>query len=388
MSIPLTGNWSYPTAVRFGAGRISELAEACTSLSMTRPLLVTDPGLRALPFIEAAVSDCQAAGLGMQVFSDLKPNPSEANVTAGVAAYCNGEHDGVVAIGGGSAMDCGKCVAFMQAQSRPLADFEDIGERWTRADARAIAPVIAVPTTAGTGSEVGRAAAVTLDGSGEKKIIFHPRMMPGIVISDPALTVGLPPVLTAGAGMDALAHCFEAYCAPTFHPMSEGIAVQGMRLVKQALPAVMKDGTDLDARGLMLVAASMGAVAFQKGLGAVHSLSHPVGAIYDTHHGMTNAVFLPYVLEYNRSALGEKIDPLCAALGLAPGYASLMAWILALREQVGVPHTLDALGVDDTRADRIAQLAVGDPSTATNPLTLDTDGARRIFDAAMRGTLE
>src|SRR5688500_9222776 len=309
-------NWNYPTSIRFGAGRIGELAEVCLANSIRKPLLVTDAGLANAPIITDALASLRAAGLDAELFADLKPNPVEANLNAGLLAYRDGGHDGVVAFGGGSGLDTGKLIAFMSGQSRPIWDFEDIGDWWTRADPDGIAPIIAVPTTAGTGSEVGRAGVLTDETTHTKKIIFHPRMMPRAVICDPQLTVGMPPRITAGTGMDALSHCLEAYCAPGYHPMADGIALEGMRLVKQALPRVYAQPDDIEARGDMMTAAAMGATAFQKGLGGMHALSHPVGALYDTHHGMTNAVFMPYVLAFNRSAIEERIERLAAYLRL------------------------------------------------------------------------
>ena len=386
-AIPTAANWSYPTAIRFGPGRIAELAEACTTAGVKRPLFVTDRGLASLKMTTAAIDACRQAGLPVELFSDVKPNPTASNVEAGVAAYRAGNHDGVIAFGGGSALDAGKCIAFMQGQTRPIWDFEDVADWWTRADAEAIAPVVAVPTTAGTGSEVGRAGVVTDEQRHVKKIIFHPKMLPVVVISDPELTVGLPPVLTAGAGMDALAHCLEAYSSPFFHPMSHGIALEGMRLVKEALPRAVADGGDLEARGLMLVAASMGAVAFQKGLGAIHALSHPVGALYDTHHGMTNAVFMPYVLAYNRPAIEERMGRMADYLGITGGFNGVLAWILALRTEIGVPHTLAGLGVDDERTEQICRMSLEDPSAGGNPVELTLGGAQSIFRAALDGSM-
>lgn len=307
-------NWNYPTAIRFGAGRIAELAEVCLANGIRKPLLVTDSGLASSPITIGALAGLRAAGLDAELFSDLKSNPVEANLNAGLLAYRDGGHDGVVAFGGGSALDTGKLIAFMSGQSRPIWDFEDIGDWWTRADPDGIAPIIAVPTTAGTGSEVGRAGVLTDETTHTKKIIFHPKMMPRAVICDPQLTVGMPPRITAGTGMDALSHCLEAYCAPGYHPMADGIALEGMRLVKNALPRVYTQPDDIEARGDMMTAAAMGATAFQKGLGGMHALSHPVGALYDTHHGMTNAVFMPYVLAFNRSAIEERIARLAAYL--------------------------------------------------------------------------
>jgi alcohol dehydrogenase class IV len=308
-----------------------------------------------------------------------------ANITAGVAAFKSGGHDGVVAFGGGSALDAGKLIAFMAAQTRPIFDFEDIGDRWTRANAAGVAPVVAVPTTAGTGSEVGRAGVVTDGGSHTKKIIFHPLMMPKVALCDPELTVGMPPVITAGTGMDALAHCIEAYCAPGYHPLADGIAAEGVRLVKQSLARAVKDGGDLEARAHMMAAAAMGATAFQKGLGAIHALSHPVGALYDTHHGMTNAVFMPYVLAFNRKAIDDRIKRLAAYVGLRPSFRAFLEWVLALRAEIGVPHTLAGLNVGDEQIDRIVAMAPKDPTAGGNPLTFDKRAARTIFKRALEG---
>lgn len=384
----LTVNWNYPTAIRFGAGRIGELAEVCRSQGILRPLLVTDSGLALAPITTAALDSLLAADLGAALFFDLKPNPIEANLLAGLEAYRVGQHDGVIAFGGGSGLDMGKLIAFMSGQSRPVWDFEDVGDWWTRADADGIAPVIAVPTTAGTGSEVGRAGVITDERTHTKRIIFHPKMMPKVVICDPALTVGMPAKITAGTGMDAFSHCLEAYCAPGYHPMADGIAVEGMRLIAGALPRAMRTPDDLDARADMMAAAAMGATAFQKGLGGMHALSHPVGALYDTHHGMTNAVFMPYVLQFNRAAIEERITRLAAYLGLGePGFDGFLDFVLALRAGVGVPHTLPELGVDDRQAGLIAEMALADPSAGGNPRPLDKDGLRTIFEAASRGDL-
>ncbi|MDD0842988.1 iron-containing alcohol dehydrogenase [Pseudomonas sp. Gutcm_11s] len=383
-----TANWNYPTSVRFGAGRIQELPELCRSIGMLRPLLVTDRGLGSAPITTAALDSLKEAGLGAALFSDLKPNPVESNLAAGLAAYRAGKHDGVVAFGGGSGLDMGKLIAFMSGQARPVWDFEDVGDWWTRADPRGIAPVIAVPTTAGTGSEVGRAGILTDERSHTKRIIFHPQMMPRIVISDPALSVGMPAFITAGTGMDAFSHCLEAYCAPGFHPMADGIAVEGMRLVKGALVRAVKQPDDLDARADMLAAAAMGATAFQKGLGGMHALAHPIGALYDTHHGMTNATLMPYVLKFNRSAIEERITRLAAYLQLAnPGFDSFLELVLQLRSDTGVPHSLAELGVDDSKTALIAQMAVVDPSAGGNPLPLTEENVSQLFTAALHGRL-
>jgi alcohol dehydrogenase len=378
--------WNYPTTVVYGAGSLAKVARACDQAGIQRPLVVTDPGLAALPVTARLVEALRAAGRPAGLFTEVRPNPVAANVEAGVRAFAAGNHDGVVALGGGSALDCGKVVAFMAGQDRPLWDFEDVGDWWTRARADGIAPIVAIPTTAGTGSEVGRAGVITDELTHTKKIIFHPRMMPRTAILDPEVTVGLPPKLTAATGMDALAHCLEAYCAPTWHPMGEGIAVEGIRLVKIALPRAYANGADLEARGMMLAAAAMGATAFQKGLGAIHSLSHPIGAIYDTHHGLTNAVVMPYVLAFNRSTIEPKIERLAGWLGLEGGFAGFLDWVLALRAQLGVPHTLEALGVPSDRLDELAAMAVADPTAGGNPEPLDLAGARRLFAAAYSGS--
>ena len=384
MSVP-TANWSYPTAVRFGAGRIKELAEVCRAAGIKRPLLVTDAGVAKLPITATATSVLKEAGLPVAVFSDVQPNPVESNLEAGIAAFRKGNHDGVIAFGGGSGLDTGKVIAFMAGQTRPLWDFEDIGDWWTRADADRIAPVVAVPTTAGTGSEVGRAGVITQEATHTKKVIFHPKMMPRVVICDPELTVGMPPAITAGTGMDALAHCLEAYCAPSYHPIAEGIAVEGMRLVFANLPKAVASGNDLEARAHMMSAAAMGAAAFQKGLGAIHALSHPVGALYNTHHGMTNGVFMPYVLVFNREAIEGKIKRLAGFLEIDGGFDGFLKAVLALRKQTGVPHDLSGLKVDGSKIDTIVEMAVVDPTAGGNPIPLTKEGSRKLFQAALKG---
>jgi alcohol dehydrogenase len=384
MSVP-TANWSYPTAIRFGPGRIKELAEACRAAGIERPLLVTDAGLAKLPITNRALGLLKEAGLSVAMFAEVQPNPVDANVEAGIAAFRSGKHDGIVAFGGGSGLDTGKVIAFMAGQSRPLWDFEDIGDWWTRADPDKIAPVVAVPTTAGTGSEVGRAGVITQEATHTKKVIFHPKMMPRVVIIDPELTVGMPPAITAGTGMDALAHCLEAYCAPSYHPIAEGIALEGMRLVFENLPKAVANGNDLDARGHMMSAAAMGAAAFQKGLGAIHALSHPVGALYHTHHGMTNGVFMPYVLIFNRPAIEAKIVRLAGFLGIDGGFDGFVAAVLDLRKKTGVPHDLGGLKVDGSRVDTIVEMSLVDPTAGGNPVPLTKEGSRKLFEAALKG---
>lgn len=384
----LRGNWNYPTAVRFGPGRIAELPDACRAAGISKPLLVTDPGLAGLPMVKDAIARNEAAGLPTGLFAEVRGNPVGRNVEAGLAAFRAGGHDGVIAFGGGSALDAGKAVALMVGQTRPIWDFEDVGDNWTRVDPKGIAPVVAVPTTAGTGSEVGRASVITDEATHTKKIIFHPKMLPAVVIADPELTVGLPPHVTAATGMDALAHCLEAYCAPGYHPMAEGIAVEGMRLVKEWLPVAVKDGSNLTARAHMLAAAGMGATAFQKGLGAIHALSHPLGAVYDTHHGLTNAVVMPYVLAFNRSAIEAKLTRLAAWLGLPePSYQAVMDWILALRREVGIPHTLAELGVGPERLDELSAAAAADPSAGGNPVPVGAPELKQMFIASIEGRL-
>jgi alcohol dehydrogenase class IV len=380
-----TANWSYPTAVRFGPGRIKELAEACKSAGINRPLLVTDAGLAKLPITQMALDLIEQAGMKVAMFADVQPNPVDANVDAGVGVFRDGKHDGVIAFGGGSGLDTGKVIAFMAGQTRPLWDFEDIGDWWTRADPEKIAPVVAVPTTAGTGSEVGRAGVITQEATHTKKVIFHPKMMPKVVICDPELTVGMPPAITAGTGMDALAHCLEAYCAPSYHPIAEGIAVEGTRLVFANLHKAVANGKDLEARAHMMSAAAMGAAAFQKGLGAIHALSHPVGALYHTHHGMTNGVFMPYVLVFNRAAVEPKIERLAGYLEIDGGFDGFLDAVLALRKQIGVPHDLGGLKVDGGKAELIAEMAVVDPTAGGNPIPVTKEAARKLFDAALKG---
>jgi alcohol dehydrogenase class IV len=379
----LTANWSYPTAIRFGAGRIAELPQACAAAGMTRPLLVTDRGLAALPITARTLDILDAAGLGRAMFSEVDPNPTEENLAGGIAAFRAGGHDGVIAFGGGSGLDLGKLVAFMAGQTRPVWDFEDIGDWWTRADAAAIAPIVAVPTTAGTGSEVGRAGVLTNSATHEKKIIFHPGCLPAVVIADPELTLGMPPAITAGTGMDAFAHCLEAYCSPVFHPMSQGIALEGMRLVRDYLPRAFANGADVEARAQMMAAAAMGAVAFQKGLGAIHALSHPIGAHYHTHHGTTNAVVMGPVLRFNRPAIEDRIVRAAAYLGIAGGFDGFLAFVADLNRGLGIPDGLGAMGVVAPDLDRLVRDALADPSVGGNPVAMTAENTRALFEACM-----
>ena len=385
MSNTLRGNWNYPTTIWAGPGRIAELAEACSRAGIKRPLIVTDEGLVKTPMIERAVASLEGAAL----FGAVRGNPALSHVEAGLRAYRGGSHDGVVAFGGGSALDAGKAVAFMSGQTRPLWDFEDVGDWWTRAVPAGIAPVVAVPTTAGTGSEVGRASVILNEETHQKKIIFHPQMMPRIVISDPELTIGLPRAVTAATGMDAFVHCFEAFCAPGFHPLADGVALEGMRIIQRFLPRACADGGDIEARAQMLAAASMGATAFQKGLGGVHAIAHPVGSWFNTHHGLTNAVILPYVMVFNRSAITDKCDVIARVLDLpARGFDGFLAWVLSVRRELGIPHSLADIGVGADKAAIIGREAALDPSAGGNPIPVDAAQLEHIFRAAVEGRLE
>ncbi|MFK0683530.1 iron-containing alcohol dehydrogenase [Ochrobactrum sp. BD67] len=385
----LTAKWNFPTTVLCGPGRIRELPAVLKAAGIERPLFVTDPGLAKLPVVASTLAILDQAGVKYGMFSDVKPNPVESNLYAGVEVFKSGKHDGVIAFGGGSALDLGKLIAFQAGQTRPVWDFEDIGDWWTRADSNAIAPIIAVPTTAGTGSEVGRAGVLTNETTHTKKVIFHPKMLPVTVIADPELSTGMPPFITAGTGMDALAHCLEAYCAPGFHPMADGIAIEGIRLVFENLPKAYADGKNVEARANMMAAAAMGATAFQKGLGAIHSLSHPIGALYDTHHGMTNAVFMPYVLLQNRAAIEKRIERLADYLGIKGGFDGFLAAVMKLRSGLGVPNTLPefikGLEMDDARKDLIAEMAIVDPTAGGNPIELTKERALKLLNAALEG---
>jgi alcohol dehydrogenase class IV len=384
----LKANWSYPTAVRFGPARVKELPEAVAAAGIKRPLFVTDPGLVNLPIVAKALDILKAAGVPTAVFSKVDGNPTLKNLDDGIAAYKAGGHDGVIAFGGGSGMDIGKLVAFMAGQTRPVFDFEDREDWWTRANSAAIAPIVAVPTTAGTGSEVGRAAVVTDPADHTKKIIFHPQLLPRVVIADPQLTLDLPAKITAWTGMDALSHCLESWCSPFFHPLGEGIALEGLRLCKEWLPVAVEDGHNIHGRAFMMAASSMGAVAFQKGLGGMHAMSHPSSSLRGTHHGLTNAVVMPYVLLRNAPAIQERLAALARYLDL-PGQSaeSVIDWVLALRKRLGIPHTLKEIGFDTDAVAEAAPMAEHDPSTGGNPVSLTAKDYEVLYAAAIAGTL-
>lgn len=383
-----TANWHYPTAIRVGIGRIQDLPNTCIELGMTSPLLITDPGLADLAMVKSAIEHCQQVGLRCGIFSQIKGNPTGENICAGVDAYKRGEHDGVIAFGGGSALDAGKAVALMVGQERPIWDFEDVADNWSHVNTQGMAPVVAVPTTSGTGSEVGRASVITDSEHHVKRIIFHPNMLPAIVILDPQLSVGLPAQLTAATGMDALSHALEAYCATGYHPMAEGIALESIRLIKDHLPRAVEDGHDLEARAYMMTASAMGSTAFQRGLGGMHALAHPIGALYDSHHGLLNAILMPYVLKANRSAIEMKLIRLSRYLELEDtDFDSFLEWILTLRKQLDIPHSLGEIGIDAERVEEVGAMAEQDPSASGNPIILNAQQYADICLSAVHGDL-
>lgn len=382
-------HWNYPTAITAGNGALGTLPDACQALGLKTPLLVTDPGISGLPFLTESVAQCQRAGLGIAVFDKVKGNPTGQNVEDGCNEFLQGKHDGIIAIGGGSSLDCAKAIALVARQTVSLWAFEDVGDNWKQADPSLIAPVIAVPTTAGTGSEVGRASVITDEANKIKKIIFHPDMLPKCVLLDPAITLGLPPGMTAATGMDALSHNLEALCSPNFHPMAEGIAFEGIHLIRTYLPRAFSHGDDEEARLNMLVASSMGATAFQKGLGAMHALAHSLGARYDKHHGLLNAILMPYVLVANQAKIDNKITRLSHFIGLEEvGFQGVLEWILTLRKDLGIPHTLADIGIPLDNAELIASMAVKDPSAGGNPITFTEEQYKQLFSNAVNGNLK
>ena len=380
-------NWNYPTTVWVGKNRAKDLEKACVEIKTLKPLLVTDKDLINLEFIKDLVNDLEKK-FKLSTFSNFSGNPTGENVDEGVEVFKKNSCDSVVAIGGGSALDVGKAIAFMSGQSRPIWDFEDIGDYWKRADEKNISPIIAIPTTAGTGSETGRASAIINSRTGIKKIIFHPKFLPSIVILDPVLTKDLSPRLTGATGMDALAHNLEAFCAPGFHPMADGIAIEGMRLIKKSLMKAVKDGSDLDARSDLLAAASMGSTAFQKGLGAIHSLSHPLNAQFNLHHGLSNAIFMPYVLSFNKKNIEAKIISICDYLNLSKSFDAFLEWILELRKQLNIPHKLsDVIETNKMNLDDLSKMALDDPSTSSNPKKLTINDMKVMYEHSISGKL-
>ena len=384
----MTFNWNYPTTIWSGENRINDLPEACLNLKIKKPLFVTDKDLIKLPMVRNIISKLKKNLNELNIYSNFSGNPNGENVEDGVIKFNESKCDGVIAFGGGSGLDVGKAVAFMSGQSRPIWDFEDIGDYWKRADETNIAPIIAVPTTAGTGSETGRASAIINKETGIKKIIFHPKFLPSIVILDPVLTVDLSPRLTGATGMDALAHNLEAFCAPGFHPMADGIAIEGMKLIKKSLLAAFKNGKDLEARRDLLTAASMGSTAFQKGLGAIHSLSHPVNSQFNIHHGLSNAIFMPYVLTFNKSLIENRILSICDYLNLEKNFDSFLNWILDLRKKLNIPHKLsDVVESSKIDIDKLSKMALEDPSTSTNPKKMTIDDMKILYEYSISGKL-
>ena len=379
----LIGNWSYPTQIKFGAGRIREIADACNQANIKRPLLITDKGLSNLPITSRTLQLMKEAGLGDALFSNVDPNPNEKNLNSGINAFKEGNHDGVIAFGGGSGLDLGKLVAFMVGQDRSVWDFEDVSDWWTRANPNTIFPIVAIPTTAGTGSEVGRASVLTNSDTLEKKIIFHPQILPKVVICDPELTIEMPKSITAGTGLDAFAHCVEAFSSPHYHPMSQGIAVEGMRLVIENLGKVYSDGSDIEARANMMSAALMGATAFQKGLGAIHALSHPIGAVHHTHHGTTNAVCMPAVLRLNESKIRDRFDSVTGYLGIQNGFSGFKVFVDEFNASLNIPLRLSDLGVENPDLGKLVKGALSDPSCGGNPVKLTSDNLRELFEEVL-----
>jgi len=384
----MKSNWNYPTTIWVGENRINELSEACSNLNIKKPLFVTDKDLINLDMVKNIILDLKKKFNNLSVFSDFSGNPFGENVSDGVLVFKKNECDGVIAFGGGSGLDVGKAIAFMSAQSRPIWDFEDIGDYWKRAENKNIAPIVAIPTTAGTGSETGRASAIINKQTGVKKIIFHPKFLPSIVILDPTLTVELSPRLTAATGMDALAHNLEAFCAPGFHPMADGIALEGIRLIKKSLLIAFKNGNDLEARTDLLTAASMGSTAFQKGLGAIHSLSHPINSQFNVHHGLSNAIFMPYVLTFNKKLIKNRIISICDYLNLSKDFDSFLEWIINLRKSINIPHKLsDVVEKDKINLDKLSKMAFEDPSTSSNPRKMSIDDFKILYEYSLLGKL-
>ncbi len=382
-------NWNYPTTMWVGENRIKDLGSACKNLNIKKPLLVTDSGLANSDIVKNALSNLKIEGILVELYSNVVGNPTGTNVNEGVESFKKNNCDGVIAFGGGSGLDVGKAIAFMSGQNLPIWDFEDVGDNWTKANSDAIAPIIAVPTTAGTGSETGRASVILNEETGVKNIIFHPKFLPSIVILDPVLTVSLPAKITAATGMDALAHNLEAYCAPGYHPMADGIALEGMRLINKWLLEAVNNGSNIEARMNMITAASMGSTAFQKGLGAIHSLSHPVNALNNVHHGLSNAIFMPYVLTFNKDVIEDKIIKICDYLELKErSFDGFIKWVLDLRKKLNMPHKLsEVIDEKNFQLDRLSKMALNDPSTGGNPKKLTEADMKLMYQHSMSGTL-
>ena len=382
-------DWNYPTTMWVGENRIKDLSNACNQLNIKKPLLVTDNGLAQSDIVKKALSNLKQNNIQVDLYSNVVGNPTGRNVNEGVEFYKKSNRDGVIAFGGGSGLDVGKAIAFMSGQTLPIWDFEDVGDNWTKANSKTIAPIIAVPTTAGTGSETGRASVILNEEKGVKNIIFHPKFLPSIVILDPLLTIGLPAKITAATGMDALAHNLEAYCAPGFHPMADGIALEGVRLINLWLIEAVQNGSNIEARMNMLTAASMGSTAFQKGLGAIHSLSHPVNALNNVHHGLSNAIFMPYVLTFNKDVIEQKIIKICDYLELEDrSFDGFINWILDLRKKLKIPHKLsDVIKEEDFDIERLSKMALDDPSTSGNPKPLTKNDMKNMYQRSMSGDL-
>jgi len=381
-------NWNYPTLMWIGENRINNLVDACQELKISNPLFVTDKDLINLDMIRQIIQNLKKKFNNLTTFSNFSGNPIGQNVQEGVKVYNKSNCDGVIAIGGGSALDVGKAIAFMCGQEKPIWDFEDIGNYWKRAESSKIPNIIAIPTTAGTGSETGRASAIINKDTGVKKIIFHPKMLPSIVILDPNLTLDLSPRLTAATGMDALAHNLEAFCAPGFHPMANGIAIEGIKLIKKYLITAYKNGKNIEARMSLLSASSMGSTAFQKGLGAIHSLSHPINSKFNIHHGLSNAIFMPYVLSFNKSEIEHKILEICDYLNLNKSFDSFLKWILDLRKDLNIPHKLsDVMDCNNINLDELSLMAFKDPSTGGNPKKINQKDLKKMYQKSISGNL-
>jgi alcohol dehydrogenase class IV len=382
-------NWNYPTTMWVGENRIKDLNNACKNLNIKKPLLVTDKGLSNSEIIKNSLKNLNDQGINVELYSNVVGNPTGSNVSEGVQVYKKNNCDGVIAFGGGSGLDVGKAIAFMSGQTLSIWDFEDVGDNWKKANSDKIAPIIAVPTTAGTGSETGRASVILNEDTGVKKIIFHPKFLPSIVILDPYLTVGLPANITATTGMDALAHNLEAYCAPGYHPMADGIALEGIRLINKWLLKAVEDGSNIKARMNMLTAASMGSTAFQKGLGAIHSLSHPVNGVNNIHHGLSNAIFMPYVLTFNKDVIEKKIIEICNYINLQnKSFDGFIEWIIDLRKKLNIPHKLsDVIPEKDFDIEKLSRLALEDPSTGGNPKKLTLEDMKIMYEYSMSGKL-